>query len=246
MHREKILLNGITKKDHGLEIGPSFRPLAKKKDGYNVKIVDHLSTQALIEKYKQHGVDISQIEEVDFVFNGESLPKLVNYEKFDYILASHVIEHVPDLISFLQDCECIMHSNSSLNLAIPDKRYCFDIHRECSSLSRAIDIFQMKPKHQTVGAAAEYFLLVSKLNGNIAWDKTTTGKIDNVHSTQDALNAIESTRQGVYLDIHNWVFTPDSFLRLLHQLNQLNYTRLVLKSYHDTIGCEFYVILSKK
>jgi len=246
MQREKILLEGITREKKGLEIGPSHRPLVKKRDGFNIKIVDHASAEDLRKKYEKHEVDLSAIEEVDFIFKGQRLPELVQGQRFDYILASHVIEHVPDLISFLQDCEAILNEHGDIRLAIPDKRFCFDHKRQCSSLSRIIDVHEIKAKLQTVGAAAEYFLQVCKKNDLIAWDKETLGNLTNVHTLNEALEAISATKNGHYLDIHNWVFTPESFLQIIKDLKTLNYISLYISISLETIGHEFFVILQKQ
>lgn len=246
MQREKILLEGITKDKKGLEIGPSHRPLVKKIDGFNIKIIDHVSADDLRKKYKDHGVDLTQIEEVDFIFQGERLPELVKGESFDYILASHVIEHVPDLIAFLQDCEAILNSDGELRLAIPDKRYCFDYYRECSSLSRVIDVHEARAKRQTAGAVAEYFLKVCKKNGLIAWDKETKGDVIKAHSLSETLEAIKSTNNGNYLDIHNWVFTPESFIQIIEDLHALRINFLSVSRSFETMGHEFFVILKKR
>jgi len=245
MTREPILLKDLRPEQAGLEIGPSFRPLAPKKSGWNIKIMDHASAAELREKYKPHHVDLSAIEEVDYIYRGERLPDLVKNEQFDYILASHVIEHVPDLIGFLQDCGSILRPNGEIRLAIPDKRFCFDHNRPCSPLSRIIDCFEHKCKIQTVGAAAEYFLTVCKKNGLIAWDSKTPGDLENRHTLEEAKSAILQTRNGVYLDIHNWVFEPITFKDIISKLKILNYIDLEIKQISETMGHEFFASLQK-
>jgi len=84
-------------------------------------------------KYTNHGVDLAKIEEVDYVWQGFS--QFIGATKFDWIIASHVIEHVPCVISFLRDCESVLKPDGVLSLAIPDKRRCFDKLREKSSLA---------------------------------------------------------------------------------------------------------------
>lgn len=42
----------------GLEIGPSHNPIAPKKKGFNVHILDHASAAQLREKYQEHGVNL--------------------------------------------------------------------------------------------------------------------------------------------------------------------------------------------
>jgi 2-polyprenyl-3-methyl-5-hydroxy-6-metoxy-1,4-benzoquinol methylase len=245
MDRVQIITENIRKDQLVLEIGPSFRPLVKKKDGYNVKILDHATTRELIEKYKCHNIDTSDIEEVDYVFQGERIPELVKNERYDYILASHVIEHVPDLIGFLQDCETILKIGGEVRLAIPDKKFCFDYFRERTALSRVIDVHELGLKHQTAGAAAEYFLKVCKKNGSIAWNSDFSGEYTQIHSLEEAVDAIKKTQNGVYLDIHNWVFTPNSFRNIISDLKRLHYFNLCEHKFIETIGHEFFAFLKK-
>lgn len=95
----------LDKSSFGLELGPSHRPVAAKRDGYNVRVLDHLSQEDLIAKYEKHGVDLDAIEEVDYIWSGQSYRELVGEDtKFDWIVASHLVEHTPDLIAFLADC----------------------------------------------------------------------------------------------------------------------------------------------
>lgn len=244
-NRVEILLEGLSKNQRGLEIGPSFSPLAAKKDGFNVKILDHATAKELAAKYKTHGVDVSKIEKVDFVWRGERFRKLVKGEKFDWILASHVIEHTTDLIGFLQDCEAILQKNGELRLVIPDKNFCFDQDRECTSLGRVIDIFESGPKIQTIGSAADYYLQVCKKNGMIAWNKSTRGVVTKMHSLEEAKKAIHETKKGKYLDIHNWVFEPHSFTKIFENISLLNYTTLKITKLIPTVGHEFFVFLKK-
>ena len=76
-----MLLRGIDRHALGLEIGPSHRPVAAKRDGFNVRILDHLDAPGLRAKYADHGVDIAAIEEVDYVWRGETLEELVVYRQ---------------------------------------------------------------------------------------------------------------------------------------------------------------------
>ena len=71
MNRREKLFHHIDQNGYGLEIGPSFNPLAPKKDGYKVHILDHMDREQLIAKYTGHNVPLENIEEVDFVWNGE-------------------------------------------------------------------------------------------------------------------------------------------------------------------------------
>jgi len=243
--REQIILRGIDKVAPGLEIGPSHRPVAAKRDGFNVRILDHLDAASLRDKYASHGVDTAAIEEVDYVWNGQPLDELVAGGRFAWIIASHVIEHVPDLVGFLNACERILAPGGVLALAVPDKRYCFDCERENSSIGRVIDVAYAQSTNHSPGTAAEYFLKVRRKGGQIAWDERHTGALEPVHGLQDALHAMAKVREGHYLDLHAWVFTPDSFRQIIRDLHDLRLIELQEKYFHTTRGCEFFVTLVK-
>jgi hypothetical protein len=51
MSRENRILESIDKNGLGLEIGPSHNPVAPKRSGYNVEIIDHLCKDDLVKKY---------------------------------------------------------------------------------------------------------------------------------------------------------------------------------------------------
>lgn len=70
MNRKNKILRHIFKDGHGIEIGPSHNPVAPKKEGYQVHIIDHMNREQLINKYKDHHVNLKNIEEVDFVWQG--------------------------------------------------------------------------------------------------------------------------------------------------------------------------------
>jgi hypothetical protein len=106
LNRVDKALMMVDRKGLGLEIGPSHNPLTPKKEGFNVHILDHASADELREKYEGHGVNLENIEVVDFVWHGEPLHELIGREQcYDWIIASHVIEHTPDLMTFVAEYE---------------------------------------------------------------------------------------------------------------------------------------------
>ena len=108
MNRKEKILKHIDTSGKGLEIGPSHNPIAPKQEGFDVQSIDHLCKEDLIRKYEDESVDTSQIEEVDYVWRGEPYDELTGKrDYYDWIVASHLVEHTPDLIGFLIDCDSI-------------------------------------------------------------------------------------------------------------------------------------------
>ena len=85
MDRLELLRGMFDRSGLGLEIGPSYNPVARKSYGYNVEILDRASTETLRKTYPN-----TDIEEVDYVTGGSSMADVVPHRgKYDYIIASH-------------------------------------------------------------------------------------------------------------------------------------------------------------
>lgn len=247
--REEKVFHLLDQKGLGLEIGPSHNPIAPKKKGFNVHILDHASAEELRNKYQGHGVNLDNIEEVDFVWHGEPFQELIGKAGcYDWLIASHVIEHVPDLISYLQQCEALLKPTGIISLVIPDKRYCFDYFSPSSSTGLLLDAYAEKRVRPSHGQVFDHFINASKRNGNIAWAADGMGGADElVHTFAEAQEHwVRSVSTTDYIDVHCWRFTPASFRILIADLQSLGLINLEIKAEFDTAGCEFYVSLGKK
>jgi 2-polyprenyl-3-methyl-5-hydroxy-6-metoxy-1,4-benzoquinol methylase len=247
MKREEKILKYIDKSGFGIEIGPSHRPVAPKNEGYKVHIIDHLSREQLIAKYKDHNLNLGKIEDVDFIWHGESYQDLTGKSKYyDWIIASHVIEHTPDLIGFLNSCDSVLKDNGVISLAIPDKRYCFDHYRPITGISKIIDNHFQKSTIHTPGTVGEYFLNVVSKSGKIAWDSHTEGEYNFVHSIENALQGMDAVvNENAYLDVHAWCFVPHSFRLIIQDLFNLGLISVKEMGFFSTDGCEFYITLGR-
>ena len=244
--REKALVM-INRNGLGLEIGPSYNPIASKKDGFNVHILDHASAEELRAKYIGHGVNVANIEEVDFVWRGEPLSELIDRRGcYDWIIASHVIEHSPDLISFLKECEELLKDDGVLSLIIPDKRYCFDYVHGPTSTGELLDAYDQKRKRPSPGKVFDHVAGATKRNGQITWDADTRGAIEFAHDFSEAIENWQQARTtDQYFDVHNWRFIPASFRAIFCDLQALGLIHFDIKLEFDTVGCEFFVTLQK-
>ena len=64
------------------------------------------------------------IEDVDHVWTGGSLVTAIGLPRhFEFLIASHVVEHSVDPIGFFQDCEALLGDTGRISLVIPDKRF---------------------------------------------------------------------------------------------------------------------------
>lgn len=245
MERTEILLDQLNLNGRGLEIGPSHSPIVPKSSGYNVQVLDHLDRLGLVDKYRAHGVDIEAIEEVDYVWSGENYADLVGETNcFDWVLASHVIEHTPDFVAFLNDCESLLANDGVLSLAIPDKRNCFDRFRPISGIGSILDSHFESRRTNSAGSVAEFYLNVISQGGKISWPSGSEGDVEFIHSVGDALANMNGVLKGAITpDIHSWCFVPSSFRLIMMDLYSLKLTRLRECSFRASGGGEFYIQL---
>jgi 2-polyprenyl-3-methyl-5-hydroxy-6-metoxy-1,4-benzoquinol methylase len=248
MTRTDKILKLVNRSGAGLEIGPSFNPVTPKRAGYNVKIIDFMSTEQLVSLNAARNHDTSLIENVDYIWDGRSFRDIIGPEqKFDWIIASHVIEHTPDFITFINDCESILNPNGIVSLVIPDKRYCFDYFRPVSSLSQVVDAFIARRKFHSPGAVIEYFLYHCWNDGKLAWDDNYPSDIRFPYSIEFAKDMFAKAASGQdYIDIHAWCFTPSCFRLLLKDLASLELITLKECVFFPTAGTEFFVSLSRQ
>ena len=233
----------------GLEIGPSHNPAAPKAAGYRVETVDHTDRAGLLEKYKDDaGINPAAIEEVDHVWTGGSLSELVGAPgAYDWIIASHVIEHMPDLVYFITECQALLKPDGILSLVVPDKRFCFDHLRRLTSTGDVLQAHLERRTRHTPGQVFDHFVSACKLGEMGSWHRDAAGRVDFVHAPGFARSMFEASLSSPdYLDVHGWVFTPSSFRLLFHDLNALGYVRLDEVSFLPTRDCEFYVAYANR
>jgi len=239
-----INLNG-----EGLEIGPSYNPIVRKTSGANIKILDHTDRDGLIKKYWWMPEDIrNSIEKVDFIWEGGTLLDTIGNARFDYIIASHFIEHSIDIIGFLKDCEHLLKQGGVLSLIIPDKRYCFDRFKPLTTVGAALDVHLNQTKYHTPGAVLDHKIYsVFGQEDELAWDKFSDIKMKIEYQDLVSQKNIikKALQQEEYIDIHHWIFTPSSFSLFIQDLSDLGYTTLLEIGSFKTTGFDFYISLSK-
>ncbi len=196
--RNEILLSRIPRQARIIEIGPSFNPVAPKADGWNAQVLDHLTREGLVTKYRGHrGVEVDRIEEVDFVWSGGALIDAVPphlHGTFDALIASHVIEHTPDLLAFFNAAETLLQPQGTVVLAIPDKRYCFDYFQALSTTGQALAAHRELRSRHRCQTAFEHMAYVVANDGVGAWGQHPIKELTFFHTLDQAtalFNSIE-------------------------------------------------------
>ncbi|MBN1264373.1 MAG: class I SAM-dependent methyltransferase [Anaerolineales bacterium] len=247
---DKILRRIPLHTSKGLEIGPLANPVVKKSENVSIRYVDYADSDSLRKKYADDpNVETSRIVEVDDQWGEKSLVDLYGPEAFDYVIASHVIEHVPDMIGWLQEIAEILKEGGLLSLAVPDKRYTFDLQRPVSTPGAFIEAYLRKSIQPGPQAVFDHHALAADVGALAAWKETILiNDLRPYHSPREAYEkAALAFSSGVYEDSHVWIFTPSSFLDVLQIFCRLGLCDFVVEDFLDTARnqIEFFVVLKK-
>lgn len=234
----------------GIEIGPLVNPIVRREQS-NVKYVDRASTEELREWYSRAPqINVDEIMEIDFIWGEQSLSEATGgTEQFDYCVASHVIEHIPDLITWLNEISSILRVGGVACFAVPDKRYTFDYLRPVTQVADLVDNYLNKRRKPSFRDIYDHFSNFADLDINEAWTPGFDGRNLKPQKTaaetyQVCVDALENDK---YIDSHCSVFTEESFFELLATVSELGLLDFKIKQNFSTIkgSFEFFVQLEK-
>jgi hypothetical protein len=136
------------------------------------------------------------------------------------------MEHVPNPIGWLLEIFEVLKTGAIFSIALPDKRYCFDKFRRETD---AADLIDNWIRGQLIPSPYQLFDFLSRSVdgsgevGTRAFDTARTfEEAARSYSDNEALNFVtNSWVTGSYFDAHCSAFTPQSFVRVFKQLNDL-------------------------
>ncbi len=229
--RQTLITKHLDLSGCGLEIAPLFRPVVPK-DGYNVYYTDYTSTEALREKnatnVTAHAGIYSGLQTIDFVWSpgsslADSAPTGI---VFDYALASHVIEHVPNMIGWLNEILSVLKVGGKLALVIPNKAACFDYYRQSTPVAEFVDAWirnASKPSPKQIFDCLSLAVVDTDPPGTRSFDlHLPLAEAKRTYTLEQAMQyAINSFSSDEYLDVHCSAFSPESFIAVITTLVEL-------------------------
>src|SRR4051812_45408594 len=251
--RATSLLQGIEPHSRILELGASMAPRAPRSAGWNVTVVDHATQQELIAKYRDDpNVNVAAIEPVDYVWRGGPLHSAVPGEQhgtFDVLLASHVIEHIPDPVGFLQSAQMLLRERDGiLALAVPDKRWCFDYFKQLSTTGQMLEAHRDRLQRHSARTRFDQAAYGTYERDRGAWLREPLSQFRIVSSLEGAWAEFQAwvpDPDAPYVDCHAWHFTPASFRLLVLELGALGLLDWHIDWMVAQPGAEFQVHLKR-
>lgn len=211
--RDRLLRGCPVATGLGLEFGPLANPVVRKVDG-RVVYVDYADTETLRTKAANDpNVDETAVVAVDVdLQRGTLVEQCGRLGPFDYAVASHVFEHLPNPVGWLRDVSSLLVPGGVIALAIPDRRYTFDYFRAETSVAQLVAYDLESPSRPTLPQLTDHFYNVRRVDPASAWSSTPT-KADVARHHDDAQvdRILGRAIGGKYVDCHCTVWTSEHF-----------------------------------
>ncbi len=233
-----------------LEIGALDKPIARRSDG-EVVYVDVVTDDRLREMHAGNArVDPASLVPVDALWGERRLAECVDRGNgFDLVIASHVAEHVPDLIGWLGEIEEVLKPEGELRLALPDCRFSADALRRETGLGDLLANHVMGARRPTVANVVDFWVHhAPRMDGWGRYEgRYSMAGLRPERSLREAIAAGERVRDDpdAYVDVHCWVFQPRSFARAMARLAEEGLVRFACGRLIDPVMplLEFYAFL---
>jgi len=250
MDRVAKLLSTSQRSSRILEVGPCHAPIAPKAAGWNSFVIDHATQPELRAKFRGLGVNVEGIEPVDFVWTGGGMDEAVPatfHGTFDTVIASHVIEHMPDFVGFFKAAAKLLKPSGTVALALPDKRFCFDFFRPLSMTGEMIEAHLLRLSRHARHTAFNHIAHIVSGDSDVAWGQHRVKQFAFLNPLKDATRALRKWTDDPdepYKDYHAWQFTPASFELLFLELGLVGMLDWHVVTIFPTEGSEFIALLA--
>ncbi len=132
------LLRGLAGK--GIEIGAFHSPLAVPAEA-EVTYVDRFSTDDAARLF-QEAASHDSVVRPSVLAPADHLPMFAD-GSLDFVLASHLLEHLPNPIRALAEWHRILRRGGTLVILLPDCRYTFDWRRSPTTLRHLLEDYEI-------------------------------------------------------------------------------------------------------
>lgn len=204
----------------GLEIGPLDKPLVEPEHG-RISYIDQFPLDELRRRCAANpNRDQDALVPLDYVLNERAISDVVP-QGFDYVVASHVAEHIPNLFGWLGELGGLLNAPSWIFLVIPDRHYTFDIGRPATTLGQLVENQLINRTRPGMAAAFDQRFYHKGVVSHDIWSGAQNPvTVPNTFAPEQALERAYQA-QSEYVDCHCNVFDPNSFQENIEASNRL-------------------------
>lgn len=221
----------------GLEFGPLANPVVRKDQG-RVVYVDYTDTATLrLKAANDPKVDEAAVVEIDVdLRQGSLLDQCRSLGPFDYAVASHVFEHLPNPVGWLRDVAALLGPGGVIALAVPDRRYTFDHFRAETTAAQLVAYDLEGLDRPSLTQLADHYYHVRRVDTSAAWNAVpTTAAVPRHHDDDQVARILGRAVGGKYVDCHCTVWTSGHFARVIPEVIRLRDLPLRIRWLDDPV-----------
>jgi hypothetical protein len=164
------------------------------------------------------------------------------------VIASHVLEHIPDLVGFFASASRLVTPSGSLSIALPDRRYCFDCLKPWSTTGDLLDAHHRRLTRHSLKTAFNHMAYSALMDGELAWGPRPISLpvlMDPFQAAVETTAAFRNQADAPYEDYHAWQFTPVGFELAILELRALGLIDWHLETLEGPENFEFFAVLRR-
>ena len=214
--RCEFVCSHLPTEQRGIEIAPYFHPIVDRSR-FDVIYVDCIDNDEIQRKAAENpGAVGKTVPLVDAVWTpGVPLGDCIGHEPLHYAVASHVLEHVPNPLGWLQEILDCLEPGGMVAIVLPNRERSMDYYRQPTSFAQLIGWSIEKPAKPTPTQVMEFLSQSFEDDGTVDFDAPMAAFAEAKRHYTDA-QAVEFAefvaRENQYLDVHCSVWSPDSFI----------------------------------
>ncbi|MDQ5824341.1 MAG: methyltransferase domain-containing protein [Chloroflexota bacterium] len=203
---DRVIIANKYLRGRGIEIGALHLPLQTPMSA-KVSYVDRMSVDQLREHYPELAGE--KLVHVDIIDDGEQLATIRDASQ-DFVIANHFLEHCQNPVLALTNMIRVLKPGKVLYLAVPDKRYTFDVERPVTPIEHVLRDFEDGPAWSKRQHFEEWVRYVLKVEDAAEAEKRVSALLEEDYSihyhvwTQfELLELVQTLRskQGLSFDI---------------------------------------------
>ena len=196
-----------------LEIGAMDSPTFPERDPIYLDWFSHEELEASLAGNPRRRAD--RIVDPHYVVKRKRFAADIP-ERPDLIIANHVVEHIADPITWFQELRALA-PKGNLFLSIPDRAFTFDFLRPTSTVADLLRAHAEDLERPSKWQMLESIFYYRPLRADDVWAGDFSKLEHSRYSVKAALKESERAERE-YVDIHCYVFTAESFGRLISDL----------------------------
>lgn len=217
-----------------LEIGPFDKPLFERSR-CQVAYLDYFDTATLRERAAANpNRDPAAVVELDYVLAGRRIGTVVD-RRFDRVVASHVLEHLPNLFGWLREVASFLEPGGRLLAVLPDYRYTFDLQRPPTSLGELIENDLLGLERPAMRSVFDQRYYHRNVNAGKLWTDAAghTAETPRTFTLKQSFALMKRGRQE-YIDGHCNLFDPEGFVEALTAARELGLQPFAVQALRPT------------